>query len=213
MNPMFLENIVAQASSRKPDLSEEVKILLQGSVEQMNQSLSRRALRLRQAYPRRTSIITEELYVVSVDRSEDCFECSYLYGETYYSPPIIIPTEKQLKEMWEYLRRFPVDYTWYEFEEFMESKVSEALFALSSYGEMLSHEIVPLEYVLASPQGVGVYKALLERASHSHNSLIENGKHLSRSDAPFFMCEANDKKKLLARKILKLLTEQRPRDC
>ncbi len=187
-------------------------LLAQRSYEDINKYLSIQAYSLRNSSGKNRFINPRELYLVQKDCDEcGSFECSYMLGETYFEPPLKLPTDNQITELWEYYLRMSERYGLCSFQEFFEKKITETIYALLSYEEMLDQEIVPLEYALLSEQGVLVHNALYGMAHENHTELHEHSRLLKRTDAPLFLQNEYADKLTISKRVLSILKETKPR--
>ena len=187
-------------------------LLSQRSCEEINKYLSTQAYKLRVSSGQNRSIYPEELYVVLRDCEDgESFECSYLLGGTYFEPPLVLPSDTQIKELWEYCLRVSVQYGFCSFQEFLEKKITETVDALLVYEEMLDREIVALEYALLSEQGVAIHNALYIKAQETHAALCEQGALFKETQAPLFMRRDNIRKIKFAKQVIEILSSAKPR--
>lgn len=187
-------------------------LLSQRSCKEINRYLVTQVDCLRTASSKNRSINPTELYVVMRDCDDGIsFECSYMLGETYFEPPLILPTDVQIKELWEYFLRISAKPGFCCFQEFLEKQITETVHALRIYEEMLGQEIVALEYALLSEQGVPIHNALYAKAQESHVELYEQGVLLKETQAPLFMQRDNKRKMKLSRRVMEMLDLAKPR--
>lgn len=219
---IYLDGLVAEACEklcftyqrqRYIDLGEQSLLLAQRSIVEINRYLSGRALRLRESSRTSHKINPEELYVISRgDKDEDSFECAYMYGLTYYEPPLILPTASQMGEMWEYLFLLPQNKQWLTFQDFFEKKIAEVISALHQYEDTLDQEVTPISYVLMSPQGVFVHNALYTLAREVLCGLRQQVSLFKKGGVPVFMQLDLVKKLQIAKKTLRILENLKPRN-
>ena len=187
-------------------------LLSQRSCEEINKYLSTQAYKLRMSSGQNRSINPGGLYVVLKDCGDgDSFECSYMLGETYFEPPLILPTDIQIKELWEYCLTVRVSYGFCTFQEFLEKKIAETVSALLAYEEMLDQEIVALEYALLSEQGVSIHNALYTKAQEVRVELRRQGSIFKKTKAPLFIRNDHTRKMKFSERILKILDSSKPR--
>ncbi len=198
-------------------LKQQVALLSQRSPEQINRYLSIRAFRLREISRKTHKINPDGLYVVSKvledkNKNSDSFECSYLYGTTFYEPPLVLWTSDQLKEMWEYLLALPKNKYVLPFQDFLEEKIAEVILALYEYEDMLDQEIAPLEYVMLSSQAVPVHNALYSLAKDTLRGLREQARLFKNGNVPIFMQNDLAKKIKIAKNTVVILENSHPRN-
>ena len=197
-------------------MKERAALLAQMSPEEVNRYLSSRAFALRETSGKSRAIIPDSLYVVVKEIEDEetmgkSFECGYFLGITYFEPPLILPTSNQLREIWEYLMTLPENRGWCEFQQFIERKIVEALYALQRYEEMLQLEVTSLHCALLSYEGVHIHNALYSQARETRVALNEQARLLKRSNAPIFMQNEISQKMNLAKRILAILVCEKPR--
>lgn len=199
---------------RYSDLREQAVLLAHRSPEDINKYLSTRAFRLRQTSGKVHIINPEEIYVINKGgKDENIFECAYMYGSTYYEPPLTLPTANQMREMWSYLLTLPGTTQWLPFQDFFEQKIIEVISALHQYEDMLEEEIVPLEYMMMSSQGVFVHNALYTLVEESLHSLREQVKLYKKGGVPVFMQHELAKKLKLTKQALTIFKKSKPRNA
>lgn len=188
-----------------------VSVLSQRSPEEVSDYLSFRSYKALLASGKIDVIDKEELYVSFSSESDGSFGCSCLFGSTILNPPMRVPTSKELREMWEYLQSVMLPYASCDFQSFVEKKIEEAWGALVHYEKMLTQEIIPIEYALASPQGVSIHNALYSEVMGKIVGLVDCKKIFERTSAPEFMIRENSAYQISVRKTLRVLRSLAPR--
>lgn len=190
---------------RSGHIALQAEILAHRTPEEINCYLRMRVCKLRQICGRKRSILHDELYVVFKGREPNPVECTYLYGDTYHNPPLVFPTEEELKGMWEYAWMIAPGPFTCEFDRFFEKRVTELLEGLHAYERVLEGDIILLPYALRSAEGTAIHNALYAKAKEALDELREKGELLSRSKAPQFMQTANAKHLHTAKEVLHIL--------
>lgn len=193
-------------------IKKQAELLAHNSPEDVNRFLSTSVFRMRERASKHHTVSPKDLYVVtSLVDDEGSFICSYMYGETYYSPPISIPRTRQLRELWQYHLRFHSTYGWYPFQEFVEKKIEEALQALYRYEEMLEMEIVSFDAALMSVEGVSIHNELYRQSVETYAALIEVRKFLQKEKAPHSMVVANSDALKSTARVIRIIRQSKPR--
>lgn len=188
-----------------------VSVLAQRSPEEVSDYLLFRSYKALLASGRIDTIDKEELYVSFSSESDGSFGCSCLFGSTILNPPMKIPTSKELRVMWEYLQSVMLPYASCDFQSFVEKKIEEAWGALVHYEKMIKQEIVPIEYALASPQGMSIHNVLYAEVMGKIVGLVDCKKIFERTSAPDFMIRENSAYQMSVRKTLRVLRSLAPR--
>lgn len=131
-------------------------VLAQRSSEELTDYFLFRAYRSLLASGKIDVIDKNELYVVfdsEEGEGKGVTGCSCLFGSTILNPPLQVIRSNEFREMWEYMQRVTISYASCDFQSFVEKRIEEVWKSLVRYEKMLVQDIVPIEYVFASPQG------------------------------------------------------------
>lgn len=190
----------------RPDhVALQAEILAHRTPKEINRYLHARVSKLRQICGGKRSILHDELYVVFKDNQPSAVDCAYVYGETYHNPPLVFPTEEELRMMWSYAWTIAPGPFTCEFDRFFEKQVFELLKGLHAYESLLEGDIILLPYALRSQEGAAIHNALYAKAKETLDDLCEKGELFLRSRAPQCMQAANSKCLHTAREILQIL--------